>query len=367
MDTMKNFGFGCMRLPMKDEEVDIAAFSAMVDLFLENGLTYFDTAHGYISGKSETAIRESLTKRYSRDRYILTDKLTANYFDKEEDIRPVFQSQLEACGVSYFDYYLMHAQGTGNYDHFKRCRAYETAFALKAEGKVKHVGLSFHDKATLLEQILTEYPQVEVVQIQYNYIDAEDPVVEGNKCLEICRRHGKPVIVMEPVRGGTLSNLPEDARSVLTALHGGSPASYAIRYAAGAQGVFMVLSGMSNLEQMQDNISFMKAFRPLSETELAAVRQVREMMRSKGLIACTACRYCVDDCPQHIVIPDLFACMNSNLMSENGITNYYYNEVCTKNGGKASSCIQCGSCETVCPQHLPIRELLVQVAGEFEK
>lgn len=363
----KNFGFGCMRLPMKNEQVDTAEFSAMVDMFLDNGFNYFDTAHGYLGGKSETALKTCLTSRYPRDRYVLTDKLTNFYFKQETDIRPFFESQLAACGVDYFDFYLMHAQSVENFALFKRCRAYEIALELKAEGKIRHVGISFHDKAAVLEQILTEYPQVEVVQIQFNYMDYDDPAVESRKCLEICRKFGKPVIVMEPVKGGNLANLPEDAKAVFDALHGGSPASYAIRYTAGFEGIIMVLSGMSDMAQMMDNISFMKDFCPLSEVELSAVEQVREIFKAKNMISCTSCRYCVAGCPAHISIPDLFACMNSKNVFHDWNADYYYSQVHTKNNGKASDCIKCGKCEKACPQHLPIRELLKDVANEFER
>ena len=212
MDRIKkNFGFGCMRLPMIGEEVDIEQTKQMVDAFLDAGFNYFDTAHGYIQGKSEKALKTCLTSRYPREKYILTDKLTANYFKTEADIRPFFESQLEICGVEYFDFYLMHAQGLVNYDHFKECRAYETAFALKKEGKIRHVGISFHDRAEVLERILTEYPEIEVVQIQFNYVDYDDPAVQSRKCYEVCRKFNKPVIVMEPVKGGNLVNLPDDA------------------------------------------------------------------------------------------------------------------------------------------------------------
>ena len=362
----KNFGFGCMRLPMQGENVDIPETKRMVDAFLEAGFNYFDTAHGYLQGKSETALKECLTSRYPRDRYILTDKLTANFFKTEADIRPLFESQLAACGVDYFDFYLMHAQGATNYPHFKACRAYETAFALKAEGKVRHVGISFHDRAEMLEQILTEYPDIEVVQIQFNYVDYDDPAVQSRKCYEVCQKFHKPVLVMEPVKGGNLVHLPEDAKAVLDALHGGSPASYALRFAAGFPGMMMVLSGMSSLEQMQDNLSFMKDFRPLDERELAAVKKVQEIFRSKHLIPCTSCRYCTDGCPQQISIPDLFAIMNTKQLYHDWNADYYYNVVHTAPGRKASDCLGCGACEQACPQHLPIRELLGAVAKEFE-
>lgn len=363
----KNFGFGCMRLPMKDGEVDKDEMCRMVDTFLENGFNYFDTAHGYLGGKSETALRDCLTSRYPRDRYSLTNKLTNFFFKKQEDIRPFFESQLAACGVDYFDIYLMHAQGADNFAYFKKCRAYETALEMMAEGKFRHFGISFHDRAEVLEQILTEYPQIEVVQIQFNYVDYDDPAVESRKCYEVCRKFGKPVIVMEPVKGGNLVNLPENARAVFEELQGGSPASYAIRFAAGFEGIRMVLSGMSDMAQMEDNISYMKNFQPLSDRELAAVCRVQEIFKSMNLIPCTSCRYCVAGCPKQISIPDLFAVMNTKQIYHDWNADYYYNVVHTGGGkGKASECVKCGRCEKACPQHLHIRKLLETVANEFE-
>lgn len=218
----------------------------------------------------------------------------------------------------------------------------------------------------MLEQILTEYPQIEVVQIQLNYADFDDPAVQSRKCYEVCRKHGKPVIVMEPVKGGNLVNLPESAKKVLEDLHGGSVASYAIRFAASLPGILMVLSGMSTLEQMQDNISYMQDFKPLNETELTAIAKVQEIFHSMHLIPCTACRYCTDGCPQQIPIPDYFATLNAKKVTPGWNAAFYYN-VHALHGGKASDCVKCGACEEVCPQHLPIRELLEQVAAEFEK
>lgn len=363
----KNFGFGCMRLPMADGEVDIEEMNRMVDVFLESGFNYFDTAHGYLQGKSEKALKTCLADRYERSSFILTNKLTNFFFKKEEDIRPFFEQQLRDCGVEYFDYYLMHAQGADNFRFFKDCKAYETAFALKEEGKVKHVGISFHDKAEVLEQILTEYPQIEVVQIQFNYVDYDDSAVESRKCYEVCRKYGKPVIVMEPVKGGNLVNLPESAKDIFDELGGGSPASYAIRFAAGFEGIDMVLSGMSSYEQMVDNIGYMKEFQPLNDNEMEAVRKVQEIFKGMNLIPCTACRYCEAGCPKKIAIPDLFAVMNTKQIYHDWNADYYYNNVHTAQGRKASDCIKCGKCEKACPQHLEIRRLLEDVAKEFEK
>ncbi|MDO4564609.1 MAG: aldo/keto reductase [Clostridia bacterium] len=363
----KNFGFGFMRLPMKDGEIDNAEVCRMVDVFLENGFNYFDTAHGYHNGKSEIAIKECLTSRHPRESYVLTNKLSTQHFESNAEIRPLFESQLVACGVDYFDYYLMHAQSAQTFAKYKRCSAYETALEFLKEGKIRHLGISFHDTAEVLEQILTEYPQIEVVQIQFNYADYDDPVVQSRLCYEVCHKFGKPVIVMEPCRGGNLVNMPEEISAVFRDLGGGSNASYAIRFAAGFPGVMMVLSGMGNMDMMLDNISYMKDFKPLSEREQAAVGRVCELFRAKNMIACTACRYCTEGCPANIMIPDLFACLNSKKVFNSWNTDFYYHNVHTVNHGKASDCIKCGNCETICPQRLPIRRLLEDVAAEFEK
>lgn len=362
----KNFGFGCMRLPMIEKEVDNAHFSKMVDTFIENGFNYFDTARGYIGGKSETALRECLTSRYPRESYILTDKLSTNFFEKNEEIRPLFEKQLESCGVDYFDFYLLHAQNRSLYKKYRECNAYETVFELKAEGKIKHVGISFHDKADVLRQILTDYPELEVVQIQFNYLDFDDPSIESRKCYEVCREFGKPVIIMEPVKGGILANLPAPAQKVFDELGGGSSASYAIRFAAGFEGVMMVLSGMGNMDMMNDNIGYMKDFKPLDENEQKAVEKVCALLHTEDLIPCTACKYCVEVCPKKIPIPEFFSCLNEKNAFKTWMSGYYYKTI-TADGVKASDCIKCGKCEAICPQSLKIRELLEKVKETFEK
>ncbi len=376
-ENKKHLAFGMMRLPMKDGKIDNEQVCAMVDRFIESGFNYFDTAHGYHDGLSEIAVRECLTSRHDRSEYVLTDKLTDEYFKSEEDIRPLIDSQLEACGVEYFDFLLMHAQNAKNFEFFKQCRAYETAFALKAEGKVRHVGLSFHDKAVVLDKILTEYPQIEIVQIQLNYLDYDSVSVESRKVYEVCRKHGKPVLVMEPVRGGNLVNLPDAAQKVFYDLRTEtetdySNAGYALRFAADHDGIEMVLSGMSDMGQMEDNIKTFSCcdgdFEPLSDKERKAVRKVADVFASMGAIPCTQCRYCIEEnhCPMEIKIPSMFSTYNSMLLF--GKVNPWatYEKIVEEGSGKASSCIECGMCEAVCPQHLEIRDLLKKVAEKFE-
>ena len=365
-EIKKNFGFGVMRLPIVDGKTDPEAFCQMVDSFLEHGFNYFDTAHGYMEGQSELMIRQCLTSRHPREKYLLTNKLSDSFFQTEADIRPLFQQQLDACGVDYFDFYLMHAQDHTNFVKYKACKAYETALELRKEGKIRHFGISFHDSAQVLDQILTEYPQIEVVQIQFNYADFEDPSVQSRLCYEVCRKHNKPVIVMEPVKGGTLVNLPEEADRIFRQLNGGSNASYAIRFAASFEGACMVLSGMNTLQMVNENISFMENFQPLNHEEYNAISQVRGIFNQQNLIGCTACRYCCDGCPKKIDIPVLFACMNAKNTFKTWNATFYYKSIHTAGAAKASDCIGCGACEKICPQHLPIRELLASVAKEFD-
>ncbi len=362
----RQLGFGFMRLPMNDNDVDYALTCRMVDYFIENGFCYFDTAKGYLDGKSEIAIQKCLTSRYPRERYLLANKLSTNFFESKEEIRPLFEEQLKACGVDYFDFYLMHCQNKMLYEKYKKCEAYETALELKKEGKFKHFGISFHDTPEMLEQILMEYPQIEVVQIQFNYADYESPLIQSRRCYEVCRKFNKPVIVMEPVKGGSLVNLPHQAKKVLEELQSGSVASFAIRFAAGFEEVKMVLSGMGSMEIMTDNVKSIMNFSPLDKKEQETIKQVCSILDSENLIACTSCRYCTEGCPKNILISDLFACMNNKSIWKNWSGRYFYN-IYTKNNGKAKDCIGCGKCEQSCPQQLPIRTLLKDVSKEFDQ
>lgn len=363
MDKIKkNFGFGCMRLPMVGEEVDYEEFNKMIDTFLEAGFNYFDTAHGYINGKSETAIRDCLAARHSRESYILTNKLSPGYFNTREEIRPLFQHQLEQCGVEYFDFYLMHALSNDRFDFYQQVGAFDEALLLKAEGKIRHMGISFHDKAAVLDRILTERPDIEVVQIQFNYMDYEDPIVESRACYEVCRKHNKPVIVMEPVKGGKLAQMSDDALAVYKELGEMSPASYAIRFVAGHEGVMMTLSGMGNMDMMNDNLSYMKDFQPLNQKETEAVWKVADILIKQNQIACTGCRYCVDGCPAGILIPDLFTCVNAKRALRDPNADAAYQAVL---GGRSADCVDCGQCEEACPQHLPVRQLLKMASKIF--
>ena len=314
--------------------------------------------------KSEPTVRQCLVERHPRDRFLLTDKLSGTFFQTEEEIRPFFESQLEITGAGYFDFYLMHALNANQYQKFTECNAFQVAQQLKNEGKIRHVGISFHDTPEVLEQILSEHPEIEVVQIQFNYADLEDPKVQSLAVYEVCRRHGKPVIVMEPVKGGALANYRRPPGKFWTGSRGAAAPATPFGLPPPLRGVAMVLSGMSSLEQMQDNLSYMSSFQPLTQPEQEAVRRAGAVLKNQEAIACTACRYCEAGCPMRIPIPDLFAGFNGKKQGSGSTFDY---EAAVSDGhGRASSCIGCLQCETVCPQHLPVSALLAQVAGEFE-
>ncbi len=373
----KKLGFGLMRLPLTDPadttKIDVERVCRMVDRYLEAGFNYFDTAVPYHGGgHSEIAFRECVAKRFPRDAYTITDKLSFFIVKKSEDLEDFFTGQLERCGVEYFDYYLFHAMNRERMELAERIGAFEFVERKRSEGRIRHVGFSFHDTADVLEEFLTRHPEMEYVQLQLNYADWEDPEVQSGKCYEVCQRFKKPVIVMEPVKGGLLAHVPEEAENLLKkADPNGSVASWAIRYAASLENVVMVLSGMSNEEQMEDNISFMQDFRVLSEEERGRIRRAAAIIKEKEKIACTACRYCVDDCPQKIAIPDYFKLVNRISMFGEGqipaARKAYAQQAESAGSGKASDCIQCGLCEEHCPQHLPVRKYLEDVTAILEE
>lgn len=370
---MKKLGFGLMRLPLLKEDdkksINKEQAGVMADLFLERGFTYFDTAYMYHEYESERAVKDFLINRKDRGSFTLASKLPVMQLKEKEDMERIFNEQREKCGVEYFDYYLLHALDAEHYKTVKRLDCFEFALQKKAEGKVKHVGFSFHDSAEVLDEILTEHPETEFVQLQLNYLDWEDPNVQSRKCYETAVKHGKKVVVMEPVKGGTLANLPEKAKEVLHALHPDwSDASWAIRFVASLENVMVVLSGMSNMEQMEDNTSYMQEFTPLTEEEKQVLLgQVVDIIHEAAKVPCTACRYCVEGCPMNIAIPEYFALYNAEILEKGNPAHKERFASLAKEHGKPSDCVACAQCEGACPQHLPVIEWLKKTAEVFER
>lgn len=377
----KKLGFGLMRLPALGSEkalkdgvdtgkIDLEQVNVMVDTFIEKGFTYFDTAWMYCNFQSEEATKECLVKRYPRDKYTLATKLHAGYLKSKEDRDKIFNEQLRKTGVDYFDYYLLHDNG---YDHdkiYEELDCYNWLINKKEVGLVKHIGFSFHDNAETLDEILSRHPEVEFVQLQINYLDWESEGVQSRKCYEVCRKYGKPIIIMEPVKGGTLAKVPDAVEKMFKDYAPDmSISSWAIRFAASHEGIMMVLSGMSNMEQLLDNTSYMQDFKPLNEKELDIIHNAVDIINSNIAIACTGCSYCTDGCPIGIPIPKYFSLYNAQKqeIKEKGWTpqGEYYSRLAQKHA-KASDCIQCGQCEGICPQHLTVIDYLQDVVAEFE-
>ena len=373
---MKKLGFGLMRLPLSDPKeqsrVDLEQVCAMADTFLDRGFTYFDTAYVYHKGESERVAKEAIVKRHDRNSFTLATKMPIFNFksgDGPEKLDAYFAEQLEKCGVDYFDYYLLHSLDAGSYETVQRLDAFGWGMKEKAAGRIKRLGFSFHDKAEVLDRILTDHPEAEFVQLQINYLDWEDERVQSRKCYETARRHGKEVVIMEPVKGGKLANLPEEAAALLRQAHPDwSPASWAIRFAASLEGVLVVLSGMSNQEQMEDNSAYMQDFQPLNAQETGLLEQAAKILSALPAIPCTACRYCVDGCPVSIPIPEYFALYNGDQEAlRKGLTpSKAAYEKLAANGGRASDCVACRQCEGACPQHLPIVNWLSRVKSTYE-
>lgn len=362
---MKNLGFGCMRLPLlseKNSDIDLEQFKKMVDIYLEKGFTYFDTAYRYHEGQSEIAVREGLVKRYPRDAFTITSKMPLAIVEKKEDLETIFADQLEKIGIDHFDYYLLHNINDTTYDTAKNTEAFTFLSGLKEKGLTKHIGFSFHGTPEMLDEILSNHPEIEFVQIQLNYLDWTSANVQSGKCYEVIRKYNKNVLVMEPIKGGKLAKVPAEVEKMFKDYDpNASVASWAVRFAASLPGVYMVLSGMSNLEQLEDNTTYMEDFKPLNDEEKAIVEKAAEIITAQNAIPCTACRYCVEGCPMQIAIPEYF-----NLYNDDKKKNAY-DQVVARGNGKASDCIKCGACEVACPQHLKIRDYLADlIVPKFE-
>ena len=368
-ENIPKLGFGLMRLPMKDSQIDVEQTKEMVDMFFDGGFTYFDTAYGYFEGRSEETAKAAIVDRYPREKFQLATKLPAWAGTKSaEDAKQMFWTSLKRTGAEYFDFYLLHNIGSTRTKSFDDYGIWDYALELKEKGLVRHVGFSYHDKADLLDELLTKHPEMEFVQLQLNYGDWESGTVQSRKCYETVRKHGKPVIVMEPVKGGMLADLlaPEVKAVFDETASGMSYASWAVRFAASLDGIVTVLSGMSSVDQMKDNVSYMKDFRPLSDKERAVLEKARETLAAIPCIPCTACEYCVPGCPNNIVIPKIFEMLNREMVYKDARSakfGYFWE---TQFGGKASACVECGKCEEVCPQQIKIIESLKEAATKYE-
>ncbi|GHU12724.1 Fe-S oxidoreductase [Spirochaetia bacterium] len=369
---MKKLGFGLMRLPVtcpgNQKSIDQETLNKMADRFIEQGFTYFDTAYPYHEGMSEGAFRKAVADRYPREQFTIADKMPVWLVKGSADYQRIFAEQLSRCGVGYFDYYMLHALDAERYPETVKFGGFEFIKKLKADGKAKHIGFSFHDKADVLDKILSEHPEVDFVQLQINYIDWDDKGIQSRKCHETALKHGTPVVVMEPVKGGCLASLPEEADKLFKAHNANAgSASWAIRFAASLDKTIVVLSGMSSFEQLADNAAFMRDFKPLNDEERVIIKKAAEIISANIAIPCTGCMYCVEGCPQKIPIPRYFSLYN-NQKQYGLIPSIIGSYAFASDGvGKAKDCIACKQCEEHCPQHIAIADNLKEVAKVFER
>jgi predicted aldo/keto reductase-like oxidoreductase len=369
-EAIPKLGFGLMRLPgtQGGGQADLETVTKMVDAFMDAGLRYFDTAYVYDKGGSEKAVKTVLVDRYPRDSFLLATKLHATIgVNSAEEAKKELDISLARTGAGYFDLYLLHSLMLTNYQKYEDYGLWDFVKAQKAEGKIRHIGFSFHGTPALLEKLLTDHPEAEFVQLQINYADWDNPAVASRQCYNIARKFGKPIVIMEPVKGGFLANPPAPVQQILTEANPKvSAASWAIRFAASLPGVITVLSGMSTAEQMADNLSYMTDFKPLSEAEQAVIRKAQDAIAAIDSIPCTGCRYCVAGCPKQIPIPDIFSAMNREMIYGKTADARRRYANATAESGKASDCIACGQCEKACPQHLPIIDHLKHCAAALE-
>lgn len=371
---IKKLGFGFMRLPLinsfDQKSIDMEQLCQMVDTQLARGFGYFDTAYTYHEGRSEIALRDALVKRHARNSFLLATKMPIFLLKSREQQGAIFEEQLEKCGVDYFDYYMLHNIHRLSYPTAQKMGSFEYISELKKSGKIAKIGFSFHDDADLLEEVLTTHPEVDFVQLQINYLDWDNASIQSGKCYDVATKHGKKVIAMEPVKGGTLAKVPDEAEKILKSYRPElSVASWAIRFAASLDNVEVVLSGMSDMEQLLDNTGYMQDFVPLSDTEQDVLKQAVCVINASTSVSCTACRYCVESCPQNIAIPEYFSLFNAQMLDVNRY-NFssqlvYYSSLIEKYG-KPSDCVACKKCEDICPQHLRITDYLKDAAEEFD-